>query len=82
MKVYNTEKVKQELIDEAYRTVGAIEYEIQKYEKEKGIKPDIIELTQIEYSLILYAMIEQFNYAVQDIDKNDITFAGIKVIIV
>lgn len=82
MKVYNTEKVKQEILMQARVIINDIEYEIQKYEKEYSVKPDVIELTSNEFAYLSYALKNECNYPVQDIDMNNISFGGIKVIIV
>lgn len=82
MKVYNTEKDTQEILREAEFIMNNIEFQIQKYEKENGIKPNVIELTTIEFAYLLYAIKKQLNYPIKDIDINNISYGDIKVIIV
>lgn len=82
MKVHNTEKASQEILREAEFIMNEIEFQIQKYEKEKGVKPNVIELTSTEFNFLLYAIKKQFNYPVEDIDINNISYGDIKVIIV
>ena len=82
MKVYNTEKDTQEILREAEFIMNEIEFQIQKYEKEKGVKPDVIELTSTEFKFLLYAAKKQFNYPVETVDMDNSSYGAIKVIVV